>query len=71
MLNKSKTFDAVISENGNVELTYVVLRNGLRVSDSEYSTVESAKSEYDHWRKIVNRWPDGTKVVISTLTKKS
>jgi len=30
---------------------YVVIRNGARVSDSEYSTKEDAKSEYEHWNR--------------------
>lgn len=43
---------------------YVVIRNGARVSDSEYSTKEDAKSEYEHWNRIITRWPDGSKLEI-------
>ena len=43
---------------------FVVTRNGLRVSDSEYQTKEEAHNEYNHWHKIVTRWPDGTKIEI-------
>lgn len=53
---------------GNVaessEVKYVVIRNGSRVSDSEYSSKEDAKSEYDHWHRIITRWPDGSKLEI-------
>lgn len=43
---------------------YVVIRNGLRVSDLEYANREEAKIEYDHWKTIINRWPDGSKLEI-------
>jgi len=43
---------------------YVVVRNGTRVSDSEYPTKDEAKSEYDHWNKVITRWPDGSKLEI-------
>lgn len=43
---------------------YAVIRNGMRVSDSEYSTKDEAKSEYDHWNKVITRWPDGSKLEI-------
>lgn len=43
---------------------YVVIRNGLRVSDLEYSNKDEAKVEYDHWKTIITRWPDGSKLEI-------
>jgi hydrogenase maturation factor len=43
---------------------YVVIRNGLRVSELEYLNEEDAKVEYDHWKNIVKRWPDGSKLEI-------
>ncbi len=43
---------------------YAVIRNGMRVSDSEYPTKDEAKSEYDHWNKVISRWPDGSKLEI-------
>ena len=49
---------------------YVVMRNGTRVSDVEYSTKSDAKTEYDFWSRIVNRWPDGSKLEIVNLFKK-
>ena len=48
----------------NNNAKYVVIRNGTRVSDLEYSSKEDAKTEYDHWHKIITRWPDGSKLEI-------
>lgn len=44
--------------------TYIVIRNGARVSDSEYTTKEDAQNEYDHWKRIISKWPDGSKLEI-------
>lgn len=49
---------------------YVVMRNGSRVSDEEYSSKDAAMSEYDHWNRIISRWPDGSKLEIVNLTRK-
>jgi len=51
---------------------FVVVRDGLRVSDKEYSNVDEPKAiaEKDFWQKIVDRWPDGTKVEIVQYDKK-
>jgi len=46
------------------QIKYVVLRNGTRVSDSEYNNKDDARSEYDHWNKVITRWPDGSKLEI-------
>lgn len=54
--NNTVTFDR--------QSKYVVLRNGMRVSDSEYTNKDDAKSEYDHWSKVITRWPDGSKLEI-------
>lgn len=43
---------------------YIVVRNGTRVSDLEYTSRDEAKSEYDHWNKVITRWPDGSKLEI-------
>jgi hypothetical protein len=43
---------------------YAVIRNGMRVSDLEYLSRDEAKSEYDHWNKVITRWPDGSKLEI-------
>jgi len=60
MSNKIK--GNVTESSDNVK--YVVIRNGARVSDSEYQTKEDAKSEYEHWNRIITRWPDGSKLEI-------
>lgn len=49
---------------------FVVLRNGARVSDEEYPTRGDAQSEYDHWNKVITRWPDGSKLEIVNLSRK-
>lgn len=64
MLNKTKT---VKTEE---QTKYVVIRNGLRVSDLEYSSKDDAKSEYDHWNKVITRWPDGSKLEIVEMKGK-
>jgi len=43
---------------------YVVVRGGVRVSETEYNTIGEASGELSHWNNIINRWPDGTKVVV-------
>ena len=48
----------------NVVPKYVVVRNDIRVSDDEYDTQGDAKAEFNHWQKIINRWPDGSKLEI-------
>lgn len=58
----NKTEGSATKSSDNVK--YVVIRNGARVSDSEYPTREDAKSEYEHWNRIITRWPDGSKLEI-------
>lgn len=57
---------SVVKNNTTIERQskYVVIRNGLRVSDLEYSNKDEAKVEYDHWKNIIARWPDGSKLEI-------
>lgn len=43
---------------------YVVIRNGLRVSDMEYDAPTDATEELMHWKSIIKRWPDGSKVDV-------
>jgi len=58
-------------ENTNESVDrFVVLRNGARVSDEEYSVKEAAQPEYEHWNKVITRWPDGSKLEIVNLSKK-
>jgi hypothetical protein len=51
---------------------YVVIRGGLRVSDKDYPTPneQRAIAEMNFWQRVVNRWPDGTRVEIVQYDKK-
>jgi hypothetical protein len=46
---------------------YVVIRNGLRVSDLEYDNPGDATVELEHWKSVIKRWPDGS--VINVVEK--
>lgn len=46
---------------------YIVLRNGIRVSDLDYSSKEDASDEYEHWQRVIARYPDGSKLEISEV----
>jgi len=46
------------------EKRYVVKRNGIPVSESEFPTKEEALTEYNHWKNILSRWPDGSRLEI-------
>ena len=59
----SKTKKSVDTTNDK----YVVLRNGRLVSDMQYASIKEANTELEHWQRIVNRWPDGTKVTIKKI----
>jgi hypothetical protein len=43
---------------------YVVVRNGVRVSDQEYDTHADATEEFSHWTSVIKRWPDGSVVEV-------
>jgi hypothetical protein len=49
---------------------YVVTRSGVRVSEKDYDSIESASDEVEHWKKIISRWPDGTKIVVEEYNEK-
>jgi len=51
---------------------YVVIRGGLRVSDKDYpdQSEPRAIAEMNFWRKVIDRWPDGTRVEIVQYDKK-
>lgn len=66
---KNKKIETVIDHP--IESRYVVMRNGTRVSDEEYSSEEAAKAEYEHWHRVITRWPDGSKLEIVNLSKKN
>lgn len=49
------------------EKVFAVFRNGHRVSNSEYSTAKEAQHEFDYWKGILSRWPDGSRLNIQEL----
>lgn len=54
----------------NKQQKYVVTRNGYRVSDNEYVSVEDAKNEEFYWKGIIKQWPDGSKILIEEYNDK-
>lgn len=66
----SKKNKEVVSQALEAKNRFVVMRNGARVSDEEHSLKEEAQLEYDHWNRIITRWPDGSKLEIVNLTKR-
>jgi hypothetical protein len=43
---------------------YIVTRDGHRVSEHEYNTKQDANHEFNFWKKVVTKWPDGSKLKI-------
>jgi hypothetical protein len=56
----------------NLNQMFVVTRGGLRVSDQDYISRDypTAIAERDFWRRVVDRYPDGTRVDIVSFDKK-
>ena len=50
-----------------MNVRYIVLRDGIRVSEDMHTDPAEAEREAEHWRKIIRTWPDGTKVVIKKI----
>jgi hypothetical protein len=46
---------------------FIVLRDGVRVSDDMHESEAQAEREANFWREIIKRWPDGTKVTIKKI----
>ncbi len=46
---------------------HVVTRNGIRVSEKEYTTKDDALEEYQHWLNITTKWPDGSDIEIEYI----
>jgi len=53
------------------ERAYAVVRSGIRVSELDHDNEFSAQDELDHWNRILNMWPDGTKVSIIHVRRKA
>jgi hypothetical protein len=49
---------------------YVVIRSGIRVSDREYDDINDATEEVEHWQRILQTWPDGTKITVEEYNDK-
>jgi hypothetical protein len=54
----------------NKQQKYVVTRNGYRVSDNEYINIDDAQNEHSYWKKIIKKWPDGSKILIEEYNDK-
>lgn len=67
---KHKKMDNNIESSEAPRDRYAVFRNGARVSDEEYSSRADAQGEYDHWNRVITRWPDNSKLEIVNLTRK-
>jgi len=65
--------DVVIEEQKVVNTpTFVVTRGGIRVSDAEYLSSDDpyAVAEKSFWQRVVQKYPDGTRVEIVPFDKK-
>ena len=56
--------------SNNNKKKFVVTRSGIRVSEREYDNVDDAASEVAHWTKILNTWPDGSKIAVEEYNDK-
>ncbi|NBW17517.1 MAG: hypothetical protein EBR82_57030 [Caulobacteraceae bacterium] len=50
-----------------MNVRYIVLRDGIRVSEDMHTDLKEAEVEAEFWRKVIRSWPDGTKVVIKKI----
>jgi len=50
-------------ETKEKQTMYIVMRND-KPSTGEKLTLEEAQKELDRWKKILKRFPDGSKVTI-------
>lgn len=69
-MSDKKVKNNTSAESSSNNKRYVVTRSGLRVSEMEYQNKNDAQIEYDHWVKIINRWPDGSKIEVVEFDEK-
>ena len=50
-----------------MNVRYIVLRDGYRVSEDMHTDLKEAEIEAEFWKSVVRRWPDGTKVIIKKI----
>ena len=53
-----------MTNTNDKRIRYVVTRDNMRVSESEYDNPGDAQNEVDHWTRVITRWPDGTKIRV-------
>jgi hypothetical protein len=64
------TFAAQSNNGSDQQVTkvikFVVTREGLRVSDKDYQTINdpAAIAERDYWQKIANKWSYGERCAV-------
>jgi hypothetical protein len=61
---KNSMVTSKIKSSGGANKKYIVVRDGHRVSEHEYNSKNDATHEFNFWKKIVSKWPDGTKIEI-------
>jgi hypothetical protein len=70
-INNTSKF-STLDEQSAEPTKYVVVRDGHRVSDRDFltSSDEAAIAELNFWKRVSNRFPDGTKIEIVPFNKK-
>ena len=68
----SEEQEEIIWSPGETLPKYVVVRGNSRVSDKDYTDPNDPRaiSEMNFWKKVISRWPDGTKIEIVPYDKK-
>jgi hypothetical protein len=49
---------------------YAVFRSGIRVSEMVYNSENEAREEVAHWNRILEKYPDGTKIAVKEVHSK-
>lgn len=62
--NKPSGGKSAKSTSSNKPVSYVVVRDGRRVSPTEYSAIENAAQEYGYWSALTNKWDPTSKVEV-------
>ena len=53
-------------ENTEKKTKYIIMRNDKPITNEEL-TLDEAREELGRWEKILQRWPDGTKVRLEEV----
>lgn len=56
----------------NENSLYLIVRNGIPTSGKPYQDKNDPEliGELEQWKRILERWPDGTKVSVKTITRR-